>query len=234
MVCSLLSACPCNGAMGSSRPTGGHAGRVTLPWRRPKGRPPYRRGGEKVRGRTLRLVSYSTEGALEETQTRIQDGKRMRPRIGAHPANSSLLFRKTFQGFSVERRVCSYAKSVLTGRRPPISSLRRQDLLVLLLTIEAHKVTFPLARQVTIGTNCQILAVRAKHMRCAIKRLFSPLIRFLSQRARAAASCALPRSTAQAPRRKGIPASRSPFRAGLRPSADSRSFHLRCRRGPSS
>ena len=106
MVCSLLSACPCNGD---------HAGRVTLPWRRPKGRPHYRRGGEKVSGTHSSLGLILGWGTLEEARNRIQDSKRMRPRIGAHPANSSFYFAQTFQGFSRTSRL-QLRKSLLSLR----------------------------------------------------------------------------------------------------------------------
>ena len=53
---------------------------------------------------------------------------------GAHPCQLVVLFlKKLSRAFSVERRVYSYAKSVLTGRRPPISFLLRQDLLVFVI-----------------------------------------------------------------------------------------------------
>ena len=115
---------------------------------------PYRGGGrgatalparrrESFGVRTPCLVSYSPGVPWKKPEKEYKTAKECDPESGRIlPTRRS--FSENFPGLSGERRVCSYAKSFLTGRRPPISSLRRHDLLVLLLTIEVHKVTFPL------------------------------------------------------------------------------------------
>jgi len=49
--------------------------------------------------------------------------------MGASLPTLRSLIEKTFQGFSDERRVCSYAKSVINGPLAHLCRLRQADLL---------------------------------------------------------------------------------------------------------
>ena len=76
-------------------------------------------------------------------------------RVASLPTRRSLI-EKTLQGFSIERRVCSYAKSVFSGLpNPPLFHYVGKTSLMLLLTI--LKIIF------YIISNYHVLGQRASH-----------------------------------------------------------------------